>query len=157
MPATIRITTWPYLNDLKEGDLPNRWRELDRLAELGSAILADTDAFIDRRTWPARIEIRRRSHRRDSARGRRFLTSEIGELLVRAHDCLPARIILAARDRKATSCASRRGSSSPRPLGGGLFSSMMLTVMRPSYCPQLLKPQNMDLPCQAKLQYPGGK
>jgi predicted nucleotidyltransferase len=31
-----------FLNDLKEGDAGTRWRELDRLAALRSAILSDT-------------------------------------------------------------------------------------------------------------------
>jgi len=42
-----------FLNDLKEGDLANRWRELDRLADLRSEILSDTDAFIDVLPYPA--------------------------------------------------------------------------------------------------------
>ena len=42
-----------FLNNLEEGDLPNRWRELDRLAALRSAILSDTEAFIDAKPYPA--------------------------------------------------------------------------------------------------------
>jgi predicted nucleotidyltransferase len=42
-----------FLKDLREGDLANRWRELDRLADLRSAILADTEAFIDAKPYPA--------------------------------------------------------------------------------------------------------
>jgi uncharacterized protein len=42
-----------FLNDLKEGDLDNRWRELDRLADLRSEILSDTEAFIDAKPYPA--------------------------------------------------------------------------------------------------------
>jgi predicted nucleotidyltransferase len=42
-----------FMNDLKEGDLANRWRELDRLADLRSEILADTEAFIDAKPYPA--------------------------------------------------------------------------------------------------------
>ena len=42
-----------FLNDLKEGDLANRWREMDRLAALRSRILSDTEAFIDARPYPA--------------------------------------------------------------------------------------------------------
>jgi predicted nucleotidyltransferase len=42
-----------FLNDLKEGDLTSRWRELDRLADLRSEILADTEAFIDAKPYPA--------------------------------------------------------------------------------------------------------
>jgi uncharacterized protein len=42
-----------FLNDLKEGDLNNRWRELDRLADLRSEILSDTEAFIDAKPYPA--------------------------------------------------------------------------------------------------------
>jgi predicted nucleotidyltransferase len=42
-----------FLKDLKEGDLADRWRELDRLADLRSEILADTEAFIDAKPYPA--------------------------------------------------------------------------------------------------------
>ena len=42
-----------FLNDLKEGDLVNRWRELDRLAGLRSVILSDSEAFIDAKPYPA--------------------------------------------------------------------------------------------------------
>src|SRR3954470_15397734 len=42
-----------FLKDLKEGDLDTRWRELDRLADLRSAILIDTEAFIDAKPYPA--------------------------------------------------------------------------------------------------------
>ena len=42
-----------FLNDLKEGDLADRWRELDRLADLHSEILSDTEAFIDAKPYPA--------------------------------------------------------------------------------------------------------
>jgi len=42
-----------FLNDLREGDLTNRWRELDRLADLRSEILSDTGAFIDAKPYPA--------------------------------------------------------------------------------------------------------
>lgn len=42
-----------FLNDLEEGDLTSRWRELDRLAGLRSAILSDTEAFIDAKPYPA--------------------------------------------------------------------------------------------------------
>src|ERR687890_2521599 len=42
-----------FLKDLKEGDLDTRWRELDRLADLGSAILTDTEAFSDAKPYPA--------------------------------------------------------------------------------------------------------
>jgi predicted nucleotidyltransferase len=42
-----------FLKDLKEGDLDTRWRELDRLAGLRSAILIDTEAFIDAKPYPA--------------------------------------------------------------------------------------------------------
>ena len=42
-----------FLNDLRGGDLANRWRELDRLAALRSEILSDTDAFIDAKPYPA--------------------------------------------------------------------------------------------------------
>jgi predicted nucleotidyltransferase len=42
-----------FLNDLREGDLINRWRELDRLADLRSKILSDTEAFIDAKPYPA--------------------------------------------------------------------------------------------------------
>jgi hypothetical protein len=43
-----------FLNDLKEGDLADRWRELDRLADLHSEILSDTEAFIDPKPYPVR-------------------------------------------------------------------------------------------------------
>jgi predicted nucleotidyltransferase len=42
-----------FLNDLKEGDPANRWHELDRLADLRSRILSDTEAFIDAKPYPA--------------------------------------------------------------------------------------------------------
>jgi predicted nucleotidyltransferase len=42
-----------FLKDLKEGDLANRWQELDRLAVLCSKILRDSDAFIDAKPYPA--------------------------------------------------------------------------------------------------------
>ena len=42
-----------FLKDLREGDLANRWRELDRLADLRSEILSDTEAFIDAKPYPA--------------------------------------------------------------------------------------------------------
>ena len=42
-----------FLKDLKEGDLDTRWRELDRLADLRSAILSDTEVFIDAKPYPA--------------------------------------------------------------------------------------------------------
>src|ERR1700757_4546108 len=42
-----------FLNDLREGDLADRWREVDRLAHLRSEILADTEAFIDAKPYPA--------------------------------------------------------------------------------------------------------
>jgi predicted nucleotidyltransferase len=42
-----------FLKDLEEGDLTSRWRELDRLAGLRSAILSDTEAFIDAKPYPA--------------------------------------------------------------------------------------------------------
>ena len=54
MPARISdYDVAVFLNDLKEGDLANRWRELDRLADLRSAILSDTEAFIDAKPYPA--------------------------------------------------------------------------------------------------------
>jgi predicted nucleotidyltransferase len=42
-----------FLKDLAEGDPANRWRELDRLADLRSTILSDTEAFIDAKPYPA--------------------------------------------------------------------------------------------------------
>lgn len=42
-----------FLKDLKEGDLTNRWHELDRLADLRSEILSNSDAFIDAKPYPA--------------------------------------------------------------------------------------------------------
>ncbi|MGC2413101.1 MAG: nucleotidyltransferase domain-containing protein [Stellaceae bacterium] len=42
-----------FLNDLREGELAERWRELDRLALLRSEILSDTGAFIDAKPYPA--------------------------------------------------------------------------------------------------------
>src|SRR5215471_7775829 len=42
-----------FLKGLKEGDLVNRWRELDRLADLRSELLSATDAFIDAKPYPA--------------------------------------------------------------------------------------------------------
>jgi uncharacterized protein len=42
-----------FLIDLREGDLVNRWHELDRLAALRSRILSDTEAFIDAKPYPA--------------------------------------------------------------------------------------------------------
>jgi uncharacterized protein len=43
-----------FLNDLRPNDLPARWRELDRLADLRSEILGETGAFIDAKPYPAR-------------------------------------------------------------------------------------------------------
>ena len=58
-----------FLKDLKEGDLDTRWRELDRLADLRSAILSDTEAFIEpSRTRPAPTEIEPHSWERSGAR-----------------------------------------------------------------------------------------
>jgi predicted nucleotidyltransferase len=54
-----------FLNDLKEGDLVDRWRELGRLADLRSEILSDTEAFIDAKAHP-----RRRVPEPDGADGR---------------------------------------------------------------------------------------
>src|SRR3954451_14925884 len=42
-----------FLKDLKEGDLDTRWRELDRLADLRSALLFDTEGFIGPQPSPA--------------------------------------------------------------------------------------------------------
>jgi predicted nucleotidyltransferase len=42
-----------FLKDLKAGDLANRWRELDRLADLRSKILYETDVFIDAKAYHA--------------------------------------------------------------------------------------------------------
>lgn len=42
-----------FLKDLVAGDLPKRWRELDRLADLRSAILFETERFIDAKAYPA--------------------------------------------------------------------------------------------------------
>ena len=42
-----------FLKDLRAGDLDTRWRELDRLADLRSEILFDTEAFIDAKPYPA--------------------------------------------------------------------------------------------------------
>jgi predicted nucleotidyltransferase len=42
-----------FLTDLREGDVVDRWRELDRLALLRSEILSDTGAFIDAKPYPA--------------------------------------------------------------------------------------------------------
>jgi hypothetical protein len=42
-----------FLKDLKAGDLAHRWRELDRLADLRSEILYNTDAFVDAKAYPA--------------------------------------------------------------------------------------------------------
>ena len=42
-----------FLKGLREGDLADRWRELDRLALLRSEILSDAGAFIDTKPYPA--------------------------------------------------------------------------------------------------------
>lgn len=42
-----------FLTDLKAGDLATRWRELDRLADLRSKILYETDVFIDAKAYHA--------------------------------------------------------------------------------------------------------
>lgn len=42
-----------FLKDLKEGDSTSRWRELDRLADLRSAILSESDVFFDAKPYPA--------------------------------------------------------------------------------------------------------
>ncbi len=42
-----------FLKDLTEGDLRQRWHERDRLADLRSAFLSDTEAFIDAKPFPA--------------------------------------------------------------------------------------------------------
>ncbi len=42
-----------FLKDLEEGDVANRWRELDRLAALCNKVLCDTEAFIDAKPYPA--------------------------------------------------------------------------------------------------------
>ena len=42
-----------FLNDLREGDLAHRWRELDRLAGLRSEFLIDTEVFVDAKPYPA--------------------------------------------------------------------------------------------------------
>jgi predicted nucleotidyltransferase len=44
-----------FLTDLREGDIDDRWRELDRLAGLRSEILAETGAFIDAKPYPAGV------------------------------------------------------------------------------------------------------
>src|SRR3954469_15086768 len=87
-----------FLKDLKEGDLDTRWRELDRVADGRSAILSDTEAFIDGQPHPARprplhrpqaVPARRLpksnfAHGRDPARGRRSVTApEVSEHLVK--------------------------------------------------------------------------
>src|ERR1700758_1320655 len=41
------------LKDLKAGDLDNRWRECDRLADLRSEILFETYPFVDAKVYPA--------------------------------------------------------------------------------------------------------
>ena len=67
-----------FLNDLKEGDLANRWRELDRLADLRSDILSDTEAFIDAKPCPAGA-YPTPTALMGEIRGRRSVTPEIGE------------------------------------------------------------------------------
>jgi uncharacterized protein len=42
-----------FLKNLKAGDLADRWRELDRLADLRSEILYETEAFVDAKAYPA--------------------------------------------------------------------------------------------------------
>lgn len=44
-----------FLTSLREGDIAERWRELDRLADLRSEILAETGAFIDAKPYPAAV------------------------------------------------------------------------------------------------------
>jgi predicted nucleotidyltransferase len=42
-----------FLNGLREGDLDTRWRELDRLADLGTRILGETGELINALAYPA--------------------------------------------------------------------------------------------------------
>jgi uncharacterized protein len=42
-----------FLKDLKAGDWTNRWRELDRLADLRSKILFEADVFVDAKAYHA--------------------------------------------------------------------------------------------------------
>src|SRR3954463_7301687 len=70
-----------FLKDLKEGDLDTRWRELDRLADLRSAILSDTEAFIDAKPYPAgayRNRNRNGKGKPPQGRGLRVQTAVIG-------------------------------------------------------------------------------
>src|SRR4051794_34501184 len=93
-----------FLKDLKEGDLDTRWRELDRLADLRSAILSDTEAFsVRHRSLHRRQAVPRRrlpqsnlTDGRDSPRRRRSVTApEVREHLEKTRECLAgARIIL---------------------------------------------------------------
>jgi predicted nucleotidyltransferase len=57
-----------FLKDLQEGDLDTRWQELDRLTDLRSAILFDTEAFIDARPYPAGAHHNRTSLMREIRR-----------------------------------------------------------------------------------------
>ena len=88
-----------FLKDLKEGDLDTRWRELDRLADLRSAILSDTGSLHRCQAVPGRrLPKSNLADGRDPARGRRSVTApEVSEHLEKARECLArARIILAA-------------------------------------------------------------
>lgn len=49
-------------------DLTDRWRELDRLADLRSDILDDTEAFIDAKPYPAGAYLERTSLMREIRR-----------------------------------------------------------------------------------------
>lgn len=42
-----------FLKDLGEDDVITRWQELDRLADLRTEILIETDAFLDAKPYPA--------------------------------------------------------------------------------------------------------
>jgi predicted nucleotidyltransferase len=57
-----------FLNGLTEDDLAQRWHELDRLADLRSKILSDTDVFNRRQTIPRWVTVRSSRQARISSR-----------------------------------------------------------------------------------------
>src|SRR5271154_46133 len=78
-----------FLWDLRERDLFNRWRELDRLAGLSCETLSDAGAFTGAQTVPGRHPSQPDcTDERNSPRRHRSTTPETGELFDKARDCL---------------------------------------------------------------------
>ncbi|HVH75815.1 MAG TPA: nucleotidyltransferase domain-containing protein [Stellaceae bacterium] len=78
-----------FLKDFREGELGDRWRELDRLAGLRSEILSNTGGLHRRQTVLGRcVPHPGRADELDSTGRRRSVTPETGELLDKGRDCL---------------------------------------------------------------------